>query len=507
MNVHRALSKLTIRINRTGSGILYEHLDDPNFYYVFTAKHCLEQNTAFCLLEYESSEQKLETIIIENNQLLADPIHDFALVLVNKESLKISDSKIPALTISRRFDDFNTYHFRGYPAALSGDATKLEATFIEAYNQGFKIRVSTNLSDSSGDLASTSVAGFSGSGVVVQVENELILVGIVTQLGNSAGSFNQIHCNSFTMINQFLQRYNLPALQFDEPYDLVEETVETIYSTLLKVNLPSKVFQAEIKYSRSELFEYAKAEGKYIPYKLENRQFVYELLKMNGLRLSGDFAVHNNKIIAFYDLSEDDNSFHYIIEKGTVESFLIEEYCDNSDRQRTLVNLINNCLNRKLHHLGVIWKHEDRTYIFAPEDEKLGKRQIKWKGKVKSERTVFEAKMQSKTNPDEPDKLWYCTHLAFQCNFRRLGHEWYLNIAPDAYATYDGFKKNFWKTKDIASYKKKKERNGEVFTHVRFLAYFLSQNMDYFVNFEELTSFDNAPKLVDNYWHIKKEKK
>ena len=508
MSLSERLQKLTIRINRIGSGILFIHPGDDNRYYIFTANHCLEHNQTFCLVEYEEEVGKFKKVIVDKSNTFADPKNDFAFVLVDKTDFPIKESEIQSLSIGRVTDDSDTFHFRGYPAALAGEATKLEAKFIETTAQGFKIRVNTNLSDSSGDLASTSVAGFSGSGVVLETKEKLVLVGIITHLGNSAGSFNQVHCCNFSMVNQLFNRYSLPELTLEDVVgDLGNNTTETIYSTLLKVQLPDRVSVGEINISRSELFEYAEREGKYIPFKLKDRQFVYELLKMRGLVLSGDFAVHNNKILTFYDLTVRDNPFHYLVDQGTVESLEVDEYCSIPDRQRTFVNLLNNCLSRKLHHLKVNWKHEDKTFIFGPQDEILSKRQIKWQGKVKSERTVFEAKMQSKTNPDEPDKLSHCTHFAFQGQFRQFGQAWFFNITPDSYATYDGFKKNFWKTQDLATYKKKNERNGEVFTHVRFLAYFLNQNKDFFVNFDDLVSFGNAPKLADEYWYIKKEKK
>lgn len=506
MTISELLQKLTIRINRQGSGILFTHPNDPQHYYVFTANHCIEPNPNFCLVEYELEVGSFKKIVVDKDNFFVDPKHDFALLLINRSDFPVGESAIPTITIGRVNDDSGTFHFRGYPAALGGEATKLEAMFIEASGQVFKIRTNTSLSDSSGDLAASSVAGFSGSGVVVEADGKPILVGIVTQLGNSAGSFNQVHCCDFSMVNQLFNRYSLPELKLEDVEGSLEDkTTETLYSSLLKVRLPERVFIGQVVTTRSELFEYGRREEKFIPYKLDSRQFVYELLKMKGLKLSGDFAVSNNKIITFYDLTQSNNSFHHLVELGTVESFGIDEFCAVADQQRTFVSLLNTCLSRKLHHMGIAWKHEDRTYIFAPEDDLLSKRQIRWKGKVRTERTVFEAKMHSKTNPDEPDKLWHCTHFAFQCSFRQFGQEWYLNISPDAYATHDGKKKHFRKTQELATYKKKKERNGEVFTHVRFLAYFLSQSKDFFLNFEELVSFDNAPKLTDDYWHIKKK--
>ncbi|MBU1821166.1 MAG: hypothetical protein KKG00_06605 [Bacteroidetes bacterium] len=508
MNLSERLQKLTIRINRIGSGILFIHPNDVKHYYVFTANHCLENNPIFSLVEYEETVGVFKKIIVDKANTFADPKNDFAIILLDKADFPLDQSAIPSLSIGRIMDESGTFQFRGYPAALAGEATKLEARFIEGNAQGFKIRVTTNLSDSSGELAASSVAGFSGSGVVLDVGDQPSLVGIVTHLGNSAGSFNQVHCCNFSMINQLFNRYSLPQLTLkDVAGGLDDQTSETLYSSLLKVQLPENVFVGEINIARSELFDYAKREEKYIPFQLDSRQFIYELLKMKGLRLSGDFAVYNNKIVTFYDLTQRDNSFHHLIDQGTVECLAVDEYCSTPDSQRTFVNLLNNCLSRKLHHLNVSWKHEDKTFIFGPQDEGLGKRQIKWQGKVKSERTVFEAKMQSKTNPDEPDKLLHCTHFAFQGHFRQFGQQWFFNIMPDSYATWNGSKKHPWRTQELAAYKKKNERNGEVFTHVRFLAYFLTQNKDFFVNFDDLVCFDNAPKLADEYWHIKKEKK
>ncbi len=508
MDLSQILQKLTTKINRSGSGILYIHPNDSEHYYIFTANHCITPNPIFCLVEYEKEHGSTLTAVIDKQFIFTDPKNDFALLQIKKTVFSIDESVIPRIAIGPISNQSSIFHFRGYPAALEGEAAKLEAKFIEVSGQTFKIRTTTSLSDSSGDLAASSVVGFSGSGVVIERDNKPILVGIVSKLANLAGSFNQVHCCSFQMVNELLRRYNLPEIEFEEGQDFQEGNKdETLFSSLLKVNIPEKVFIGEINTSQKELIEYGKREGKYIPHKMDNRQLVYELLKMKGLKLSGDFAAYNHKIISFYDLSQPDNSFFHLVDQGTVDSLSVNEFCSDPDRQRTFVNLLNSCLGRKLHHMGVAWKHEDKTFIFIPDDDVLSKRQIKWKGKVWTERTVFEAWMYPKTNPDEPDRVRYCTHFAFQCNFRQFGQDWYLNIIPDNYATYDGRKKNPWKTEELVSYKKKNERNNAVFTHTRFLAYFLSQNKDFFINFEELVSFENAPKLPDEYWHIKKEKK
>ena len=110
---------------------------------------------------------------------------------------------------------------------------------------------------------------------------------------------------------------------------------------------------------------------------------------------------------------------------------------------------------------------------------------------------------------DEPEKIFYCKHLAFQTQFHQLGDQWFLGIKPEWFFSYDGYKRSYYATEKII-YLKKKERNKQVFDHLRAIAYLIKydkpsdlfvQSYRYpFLSFGNLVSLDGAPRLDDKEW-------
>ena len=161
-------------------------------------------------------------------------------------------------------------------------------------------------------------------------------------------------------------------------------------------------------------------------------------------------------------------------------------------------------MQQKLYHQGVSWQNEEKLYIFVDEDGE-NKRTEEWYDKRTNKRTVYECTMQSQ----EPDKIWYCKHLAFRTEFQRLGTQLYVLIKPEWFFSYDRYRKSFYSAEKV-KWLKRKETNMHVFNHVRFIAYFLKygkpsdlfvQRPVYpFLEFGELLSFDSAPVLNDDDW-------
>jgi|GEM_PF-6098639 len=503
MNVTDLLKKLTIRINRSGSGVIFLHPFDDDNIYIFTAKHCLK-NGPFELVEYELIEAKtFKPFIVTQEKIFIAHDIDFALLLVSKSDFQdLLDDVLPT-PVTSGLDHLAKYHFRGYPAAFNNEnATRLEAVYVEEIKKGiFKLRTSTSLSDSSGNLAIDTVSGFSGSGVFIEINTKVYICGLVTEIGNEAGSFNEINCLGFVFLNSFLVNNGLPEIEVSEKIDKEPSSSEKVYTNLLETTFPETVYLADVNFSRNEIIKLAQ-ETNFFPYDASPRRIIFEAMRQTGDLICGDWATSNNKILTFHNLVDGTSPISRIIDKGTVTSLSITDFYDNQEKENFLKSLLHNYLAEKLRSLKVYWKARDHLFVFMPTDLNLEKRELSWVGKKKATRTVFEAKMKSKVNETDPDKIDYCKHLAFSANFQRFEQSWYLQINPDWYVSYNGKDRHNYKSKSLISFWKRQERNAAVFNHLRFLQYFLSNYNDVPPVIHGLLTGELTPGINDVSWKL-----
>lgn len=238
------------------------------------------------------------------------------------------------------------------------------------------------------------------------------------------------------------------------------------------------------------------------------RDLMRDALSRLGQKFAVDWEIYENTLISFHDLRDQSLPITQLIDAGAAEPIASEEfYSQGVDQENVFKTLLRKCLQQFLYPRAVTWQNEKRLFIFV---DKNGEdvRTEKWKGKVSGERVVFEKTY----HQDEPAKLWYCKHLAFEPQFRLFGNRWYLAIRPDWFFSYDGYKESFYAAEKL-SWLKRKENNDQVHHHLSFIEYFLTHEpppelfdarprSNYrFLSFGKLLKFDNAPYLPDAEWN------
>ncbi len=254
-------------------------------------------------------------------------------------------------------------------------------------------------------------------------------------------------------------------------WDFKATKSETLFSNLLEITFPENLYIADLNIDRKEVIKASRVDGgPFLKNIASTREIVREALRQRGLRFANDWTCHENRIVTFHDLNESFIPLGEIIDEGTIEPFGTEEFfLIDRDYENVFRGLLHFCLQRMLYQKNVIWNHEDRLFVFIPEDRELRKREISWHGKVSAKRTVFDLSINQKTG-----KISYCKHFAFRTHYRYYDKKWFIEIIPDWYFTMDGFRKSFYGS-DKIRWLKGKERNQQVFNHLKFIVHFLKQ--------------------------------
>jgi hypothetical protein len=283
---------------------------------------------------------------------------------------------------------------------------------------------------------------------------------------------------------------------------------EKIYSNLLEIGFPKAIYVADLIIDRKEILKNSVFFGKKLKRNSTPRQIVFAALNEIGLKFGSDWVVHENKIITFHNLLNNEIPLSQIIDKGTITELESKEFYQvDKDYENVFKSLLKFCLQQKLYHRSVSWNYTEKLFVFLPFDDSLITRKEQWHSKKQTTRTVFEAKKYTK---DGNEKISYCKHLAFQVQFKNVSEKWYILINPEWFISFDGFNKSYYGAERI-DYLKKQEKNEHVFNHLKFITHFLKSNTkkdlfskeeNYsFLNFKSLVSFNSSPVLPDETWY------
>ena len=319
-----------------------------------------------------------------------------------------------------------------------------------------------------------------------------------------------------------------------------KEPFEEVFLNLIEVFPPQKLFVADLDIDRAAIVKNSFGALQFNdPTRTIIRNYVLEQLKKDFF--SG-WHPHQNQLITFHDLENDNSFLSDIVDQGTVESIPPEDFYSvrgkiDVDRENIFKTLLRKTLQEHLYSKYVEWQHRDGIFIFTENgteqktakpikqkktdatkikatEQIIFKRYETWVGEKSSQRAVLEIFMKA----DQPDEPWYYKHHAFEAKFKRIGSKWFLLILPDWFFSYDGFNKSDFHADDI-KWLKKNSNTGIVFTDFRFIHYFLRNNGKAFfqqntdptaLEFGDYVSFENAPFLFDEAWNppeLKKKKK
>lgn len=286
---------------------------------------------------------------------------------------------------------------------------------------------------------------------------------------------------------------------------------ESVYLNLLEIFFPEKLYVAKVGVDRSEVIENSQGRSLQLNQKCGARDVIRAALEQRGLRFGLDWEVSSGQIITFHDLTDGDCPLAQVVDAGTADTLEPRHfYGKNEDYERVFKSLLRRCLQQKLYRQYVQWQHKEKMYVFTGYDGEAA-REEQWHGQKKARRTVFERTPQR----DDPQKTWYCKHLAFQTQIYQFGAGWYLLLKPEWFFSRDGYERYKY-ADDKVSWLKRREWNGHVFNHLKFITYFLKAEKDPglferndvypFLKFGRLASFSNSPGLDDAEWLNREDK-
>lgn len=231
------------------------------------------------------------------------------------------------------------------------------------------------------------------------------------------------------------------------------------------------------------------------------------LAEAMGKKLPSGYEVHEQKLVTFHNLDVSTNAFSGIYDAGTLTPLSIGDYARiDVNHERVVKSLLRFTLQEQLHRHKVRWQHEQGLFYFLPEMEGGLIREIAWKDKKASTRTV----VKYSTSKKDPSKGGF-KHLAFSVDFVDVESHWFMTIRPDWYfSTNPDFRVSPIADK-LLKYIKGQELNQDVEQHFRFLCSWLRMlEADDLLSFQHASNvrlsfgdqvtFDTHPVLEDKRW-------
>jgi len=193
---------------------------------------------------------------------------------------------------------------------------------------------------------------------------------------------------------------------------------EILYSNLLPVTFPERVFQG-----------LTKAKG---------LVDVWRVLTDTGLVSRRSWVLDGGALLSFEDLLQP--PWDRLCERGTVDECLSREWSDVDDesRRKLFVRLLNETLREWGEQLGLSRYGRRKNQIFLYFNATPGTivREVSYRSlAVGTSRTVVTPVKNKATG-----EIRYFRHNAFEWQFRRYSGDWFLEIVPTYHFTLDGFK-------------------------------------------------------------------
>ncbi len=237
------------------------------------------------------------------------------------------------------------------------------------------------------------------------------------------------------------------------------------------------------------------------------RTWARNLAEAIGRKLPSGYEVHEQRLVTFHNLDSSENAFSGIYDTGTLTPLSLDDYAGiDVNHERVTKSLLRFALQEQLHRHKVRWQHEEGLFYFLPENEGGLIREITWKDKKTSTRTVVKYSASKK----DPSKGGF-KHLAFAVDFVEIEGRWFMTIRPDWYfSTNPDFRISPIADK-LLKYIKGEELNQDVEQHFRFLCSWLRMvEADDLLSFQHASNvrlsfgdqvtFDTHPFLDDNRW-------
>jgi hypothetical protein len=223
----------------------------------------------------------------------------------------------------------------------------------------------------------------------------------------------------------------------------------------------------------------------------------WALLRNEGREADAAWVLWEKKILSFHDLGE--SPWTSICDEGTAEPLPTTEWseCDDAEKQRLFVQLLNATLKAQLRPGVRYWPRED-CYAVVGRPQKSSYQSLKRSSRI-SVVSRFERVAQ-----DGRHFEWF-RHLAFRGQFRRLDKQWYLEITPTYRFTSDGEIADRFHEERLQGIKRI-EKNRAVLSAVLFWADYLQpkgtlfRSQEPILKFGKLATFGCDVGIDDRAW-------
>jgi len=256
------------------------------------------------------------------------------------------------------------------------------------------------------------------------------------------------------------------------------------------IKRPEAVYVAELTIDDKKVIAQGTAKLGYKGQARGRKSVVKMALLLNDVETDA-WVCHDNKLFSFRDIEQ--CGLISVVDAGSVERLSVSDLAnsDEIDNVNILKQLLSAETRELLKQRHVRMHNVEGFFFFVPSEEGQRERRETWIGKRTAIRRVFEVKYQRK----DPTKVAHQKHFSFDLTFTKLGDDWYSQIVPNWYYSYDsGYRQSRWHD-ELLSAQKRLEHNSTVRNAVRFLAYFLrglseSEEDDHGLRFLSLLEFN-----------------
>jgi len=285
----------------------------------------------------------------------------------------------------------------------------------------------------------------------------------------------------------------------------LESEYEKLYSNLLKIDVPQKLFSAELfldeEFILNRINIYRNSKGWNSIKGIKNKSKLLNSDLIHRKIYYKDWVLRGGRLYTFRNLHDNTEPFCQVIDKGTIEEYDSHEYYEeNEDHLRIFKNLLRNSLIQDCYFKGLEWVNKKKILRFKIDQDNKGTKKVMWVAKNKATKTVIFELINKKEN-----HLICYKHLAFKPSFELLNKTWYLVINSTWSFTNPGGKKQSRFEETYLSGIKRLESNKSVYYFYRFWSYYLRYK-DLFshkriiLKLEEFKPISFMPKLKDEKW-------
>jgi hypothetical protein len=200
-----------------------------------------------------------------------------------------------------------------------------------------------------------------------------------------------------------------------------------------------------------------------------------------------EWIVTGNRFFSFHDLSQ--APWSEVCDSGDIEPMPTVKwaYAEDGAERRNFVRLLNRCLSQKFKGERIWFNKRRKCYYFGTDGtaEEPEARVVK---EVSISRAVPKTVVRPYMSKTKLGRIAYWRHLAIEPQFLLFGDQWYLQITPTYFFTFDGTHLSRFADSYLTGIKKL-EKNNAVLRNVLTWAHFLRPKDDWFATRYELLTF------------------